>query len=149
MIFTAHMAEAYSEEIKMVDISRVKLMSKMAHYDQKVSEEDLRICGYFKKDYVSFKTWTTAIWITIAYAIIVIGGLFCYIDKFLKSLTVQKLLIVAIVIVAVYIIMLITYCICANKFYKKKYARAKKHIIKYYKQIVRLQKINAKEKRKI
>ena len=66
MIFTAHMAEAYSEEIKMVDISRVKLMSKMAQYDQKVSEEDIKICGYFKNDYVSFKTLTTAIWFTIA-----------------------------------------------------------------------------------
>ena len=133
----------------MIDIGRVKLMSKMAHYDQKVSEEDIRICSYFKKDYVSFKTLTTAIWITIAYGIMALGVLFCYLDKFLKSLTFQKLIMVAIVIVTVYIIMLITYCICANKFYKKKYAKSKKHIIKYYKQIVHLQKINAKEKRKI
>ena len=142
------MADAYSEEKIMIDTGRVKLMSKMAHYDQKVSEEDIQICGYFKNDYVSLKTLTTALWVTVAYCIIVLAALFCFVDEFLSDLTPQKLLMLIIVVVVAYVVLIIVYCVCAHKFYKNKYAKSKNNIIKYYKQIVRLQKINAKENRK-
>ena len=131
----------------MVDKSRIKLMAKMACYDQKLSENDTNIYGYFKKDYVSLKTLTSALWITLAYGIIIIAGIFCYIDKVLNNLSVGKLIMLFVVIFALYIVLLVGYCVCAHKFYKKKYSDSKKRIKRYYKQIVHLQRMYAKEKK--
>lgn len=131
----------------MIDKSRIKLMTKMACYDQKLSEEDTDIYGYFKKDYVSFKTLTTALWITFAYAVIIIAGAFCYIDKLFKNLSIGKLIMICVIIVAVYVILIVAYCVGAHKFYKKKYMNSKRRIKKYYKQIVHLQRMYVKEKK--
>ena len=131
----------------MVDKSRIKLMTKMACYDQKMSEEDSEIYGYFKKDYVSFKTLTTALWVTVAYTIITLLGILCYLDKIFNNLTFGKLAMIFVTIVAGYIVVLVGYCVCAHKFYKKKYTDSKKRLKKYYKQIVHLQRIYAKEKK--
>ena len=133
----------------MIDKSRIKLMTKMACYDQKVSEEDANIYGYFKKDYVGFKTLTTALWITIAYAIIIFAAVFCYIDKIINNLSVGKMMMIFVVVVAIYIVILVSYCIWAHKFYKKKYADSRKRIKRYYKQIVHLQRMYVKEKKKL
>ena len=131
----------------MIDKSRIKLMTKMACYDQKLSEEDTNIYGYFKKDYVSLKTLTSALWITLAYGVIVLAGIFCYIDKVLNNLSVGKLIMLLVVIFAMHIVLLVGYCVCAHKFYKKKYSNSKKRIKRYYKQIVHLQRMYAKEKK--
>ena len=131
----------------MVDKSRIKLMTKMASYDQKLSEEDADIYGYFKKDYVSLKTLTSALWITFAYAIIVIAGVFCYIDRILNNLSIGRIITISVIIFAAYIVLLVAYCVCAHNFYKRKYTNAKKRIKRYYKQIVHLQRMYAKEKK--
>ena len=133
----------------MIDKSRVKLMTKMATYDQKVSEEDKSVYGYFKKDYVGFKTLTTALWITLAYAIVVFAAVFCYMDKLLNNLTTAKIIMFLVIVFAGYIVTIVAYCVGAHKFYKAKYANAKKRIKKYYKQIVILQRMNLKEKKKV
>ena len=131
----------------MIDKSRIKLMTKMACYDQKLSEEDTETYGYFKKDYISLRTLTSALWISLAYAIIVVAGIFCYIDRIINNMSIGKLIMMVVIIFATYIVLLVGYCVCAHRFYKKKYTNAKKRIKRYYKQIVHLQRIYAKEKK--
>ncbi len=40
----------------MVNEEKVKLMNKMALYEEKYGKEDFKIASYYKKDYVSYQT---------------------------------------------------------------------------------------------
>lgn len=68
-------------------------MTKMAIYEKEYAEEDLKITSYYKKDYSSFNTWITLIWITAGY--VLAGGLFlmCNADGILEGITILKLVI--------------------------------------------------------
>ena len=46
----------------MVNEEKVKLMNKMALYEEKYGKEDFKIASYYKKDYVSYQTIFTVIW---------------------------------------------------------------------------------------
>ena len=51
----------------MLDKRKIRLMTKMAIYEKEYGEEDIKISGYYKKDYSSLNTWITLIWITVGY----------------------------------------------------------------------------------
>ena len=53
----------------MLDKNRIRLMTKMAVYEKEYAEEDIKITGYYKKDYSSFNTWVTLIWVTVGFAL--------------------------------------------------------------------------------
>lgn len=130
----------------MLDKNRIKLMSKMALYEKTLAPEDLKISSYYRKDYASFNTLITAIWITIGYAMA--AGLFvvCNVDALMKSLTLAKLVIIMAIAVGAYIVLLVTYCVCAASFYKSRHSDAKQRVKKYYRDLSRLEKIYMKEK---
>ena len=131
----------------MLDKNRIRLMTKMAQYEKSLAPEDLKISSYYKKDYASLNTLITAIWITIGYAMLVGLVVLCYVDALLKDLTITKLIMLAGIIVAVYVVLLITYCVCASCFYKSKHNKAKQRVKKYYRDLSRLGKMYMKEKR--
>ena len=109
----------------MLDKERIRLMTKMAAYENTLAPDDLKISSYYKKDYSSLNTLITAIWVTIGYAIAAGLVILCNVDAMLKDLTVAKLIIIAAVVVGAYIILLVAYCVCASSFYKSKHNKAK------------------------
>lgn len=130
----------------MLDKERIRLMTRMAEYENTLAPEDLKISSYYKKDYSSLNILITAIWITIGY--VMAAGLFilCNVDALLKDLTVAKLVIMAAVVVGAYIVLLVVYCVCAGSFYKSKHNKAKQRVKKYYRDLSRLGKMCMKEK---
>ena len=55
----------------MLNEDKVKLMTRMAMYESKEGAEDFKISSYYRKDYSSFHTIVTIIWVTIGYMIAV------------------------------------------------------------------------------
>ena len=51
----------------MLDKRKVRLMTKLALYEQKEGREDMKISAYYKKDYISMKTVATILWTTVGY----------------------------------------------------------------------------------
>lgn len=131
----------------MLDKERIRLMTKMAAYENTLAPDDLKISSYYKKDYSSLNTLITAIWVTIGYAIAAGLVILCNVDAMLKDLTVAKLIIIAAVVVGAYIILLVAYCVCASSFYKLKHNKAKQRVKKYYRDLSRLGKMCMKEKK--
>lgn len=130
----------------MLNENRIKLMTKMAAYESTQGAEDLRISSYFRKDYVSLNTLITILWITVGYALL--AGLFFLVnmDSLLERLTLERMIMLAAAVVAVYLILVIVYGIGANLFYKGKYNRAKQRVKQYYRSLSRLGKLYMKEK---
>lgn len=131
----------------MLDKDRIKLMTKMAKYEDTKAAEDLKIVGFHKKDYASFNTWITAIWITIGYAIVLGLLFFSASDVLLHDLTVKKLTNICAVIIVTYIFILVTYCVYSSGFFKKKYDKAHRRVKRYYRELSHLGKSYMKEKR--
>lgn len=130
----------------MLDKNRIRLMTKMAEYEKTLAPDDLKISSYYRKDYTSINTLITAIWVTIGYALAAALVVFCSLDALLKDLTITKMVVIAAAIVGAYIILLVTYCVCAGSFYKGKHNRAKQRVKKYYRDLSRLGKLYMKEK---
>ena len=131
----------------MIDKRKVRLMSRAAIYEKRYGEEDIRITGYYQKDYSSLNTWVTLIWMTAGFLLtagllFLAGG-----EQLLEGITLVKLLLLAAVTLAVYLALLIIYGIGAGSFYKKKHIRAKQRMKKYMRDLSRLEKMNRKKEK--
>ena len=131
----------------MVDKRKVRLMTKAAIYEKRHGEEDIKITGYYQKDYASLNTWITLIWVTVGFVLLaallfLAGG-----EDLLEGITFLKLLILAVIILGLYLALLIIYGIGAGSFYRKKHTRAKHRMKRYMRNLSRLEKMNLKKEK--
>ena len=131
----------------MLDKRKVRLMTKMAIYEKEYGEKDIKISGYYKKDYSSLNTWITLIWISAGYLLAAVLLALCGADALLEDLTILKLLVFVTIAAAAYFALLIIYGVGAGRFYRKKHTQAKQRVKKYYRDMSRLEKIYKKEYR--
>lgn len=131
----------------MLNENKVKVMTKMAMYEEGQGGEDIKINSYYKRDYVSFKTLISIIWMTIGYILVVALGAGIFIDEILEHLTVNFLVMLAIGIVGMYLALLLLYTIGASQYYKKKYLDARHRLKKFNHNLTRLNRMYEKERR--
>ena len=122
-------------------------MTKAAIYEKRHGEEDIKITGYYQKDYASLTTWITLIWVTVGFVLLaallfLAGG-----EDLLEGITFLKLLILAVIILGLYLALLIIYGIGAGSFYRKKNTRAKHRMKRYMRNLSRLEKMNLKKEK--
>ena len=91
----------------MLNESKVKLMTRMAMYESKQGEEDFKISSYYKKDYRSFHTIATIIWVTVGYAVAVGIGVIAFLDELMKNLNMQFLVMLAAAVIIGYLVLVI------------------------------------------
>lgn len=51
----------------MLDEKRVKLMTKLALYEETQGKDDFKVSEYYRKDYVGMHMICTFLWVTIGY----------------------------------------------------------------------------------
>ena len=110
----------------MLNESKVKLMTRMAMYESKQGEEDFKISSYYKKDYRSFHTIATIIWVTVGYAVAVM---------------------LAAAVIIGYLVLVIFYGIVASHFYGTKHEKARKRVKQFNHDLTRLNRMYEREKR--
>lgn len=130
----------------MVDKRKIRLMTRVAIYEKEYGEEDVKISGYYKKDYSSLNTWITLIWITVGYVLLAGIVVLCYGQTLMESITVTQLIFFAAVALALYLALMIIYGIGSGNFYSKKHIRAKQRVKKYLRDLSRLEKMNRKRR---
>ena len=129
----------------MLDKRKIRLMTRAAIYEKKYGEEDLKITGYYQKDYVSLNVWITLIWMTIGYgmtaALLFVG---CG-ESLVEGITIPRMLIIAAVVLGIYLTLVIIFAIGAGSFYRKRHMRAKQRVKKYMRDLSRLEKMAHKK----
>ena len=84
----------------MLDERKVKLMTRMALYEEQQGREDLKVSGYYRKDYTSLHTLATILWVTIGYVcLIVLLGISVF-DMLMEKMSIGMIVVMAIAIVA-------------------------------------------------
>ncbi len=113
----------------MLDERKVKLMTRMALYEEQQGREDLKISAYYRKDYTSLHTLATILWVTVGYVCLIgLLGISVF-DALMEKMSIGMIIIMAIVIVAAYLAIVIAYAVythvtCNNR-HKEARARVK------------------------
>ncbi|MCP1101381.1 hypothetical protein M2454_001116 [Aequitasia blattaphilus] len=131
----------------MIDKRKVRLMTTLTMYEEKQGREDIKISEYYRKDYVSFHTIATLIWVTLGY--VAIWGLIGL--GFLGDLQggggTGKLVMLGIIAVVGYFVVLGLYGIIGYRYFNKKHADSRSRIRKYNHGLIRLLKTYERENR--
>ena len=131
----------------MISEQRVKLMTRLAAYEQKEGQKNEEIGSYFRDDYISFQLLKSVIYATVAFLLIV--GLFVLYDSELFMSDIykidileyaKKLLIYYLGFTGVYV--LISYIV-----YAIRYRKAKKRLRVYFNNLKRLQILYQRERK--
>lgn len=129
----------------MIDEKKVKLMTRMASYENNEGKEDLKISAYYRKDYASIHMVYSIIWVTIGYGCLMVLAGFCLFDKLMESLTMSAIVMLGIGAAAGYFIVVIAYSVVVYASYSKKHQMARMRVKKYNHDLARLLKIYERE----
>lgn len=129
----------------MIDERKVKLMTRMASYENNAGREDLKISAYYRKDYASLHTLYTIIWVTIGYGCLVVLMGICLFDSLVGSISMGLLMTLGVIVVIGYLLVVIIYAVVTHTIYNKKHQKARMRVKKYNHDLARLQKIYERE----
>ena len=124
----------------MIDPKKVRLMTKLAVYEEGSGKNDLKINCYTKKTYVNIKQLESIIAVTLAYILGIL--LYCfgiYTDIISQGLSFpyKKYLLRAIVL---YVFILIIDFVFTRRYYNRVYEKMRENIKQYDHNLYRLQK---------
>lgn len=114
-----------------INSDKVMLMTRMASFEDNEGKEAIRICNYFRSDYVCLNVVRAIVSATIAYFLIL--GLYVYysIDRLLQQIYTMDLMAMGRKLVTAYVIFAGAFGIIAYVVYSFRYDWAKKHLNDY------------------
>ena len=122
----------------MVSEDKVKLMTKCAIYEKHYGKTELRMAGYFKKDYIKAETLKTLVGVLVAFAIGAVVYVLADYKHVFSELNQMHFIRLFAQMGAVLLVLLVLYFILSHVLYAKRYDHAKKHVIRYYRDLKQL-----------
>lgn len=131
----------------MLDKRKVKLMTKMALYEQKEGKEDFKVSAYYRKDYASVHTIYSILWMTVGYILLIVLIGFAAMDSLTANMTLSVIVLLTGSIIIGYFLVVFIGGVASHQFYNNKHQEARSRVKKYNHHLIRLLKMYEKEKR--
>lgn len=131
----------------MLDERKVKLMTRLALYEQTQGKEDFKISEYYRKDYAGMHMLFSFFWVTIGYACVVALVVLAGLQPLLDKMSMQLLVILGVVVIVGYLALVIIYLIVTGHIYNKKHRDARQRVKRYNHDLLKLLKMYEKENR--
>ena len=132
----------------MLNEEKVKIMNKLAMYEQGEGKKYLPVSKYYRSDYIGLALIKNFFLVTIGYCL-ALGGLAAYFgDYLLDNVHKMNLVSLGIDIVVGYVVVLVAFSILTYIQYSVKYYRAKKSVKGYYEELTELSKVYGREEKK-
>lgn len=131
----------------MLDVDRVKLMTKLALYEETQGKEDFKISEYYRKDYAGIHVICSILWVTVGYACLAALLVFAGLEKLMAGMSMGLLFTIIGVAIAGYIMTLIVFGLVTSHIYNKKHQDARYRVKLYNHDLIKLLKMYEKEKR--
>ena len=132
----------------MINEEKVKIMTKIAMYEQGSGRKYLPVSRYYRSDYIGLALIKNFFLVTIGY-ILVLAAVGVYFGEYLlENIHKMNLVVVGAYIIIGYIVVLAAYSVVTYIQYSVKYYRAKKSVKQYYGALTELSKIYAREEKK-
>lgn len=119
----------------MVDLEKVRIMTKLAAFEQAEEKDAMKITGYYQGDYVRGELLKTLACVTVAYVCLCLLGGFYQLEYLIEHAT--KINYSALIgkLVGGYLILLLFYGIGVSLGYIHRYHKAKKKVKGYDKNL--------------
>lgn len=131
----------------MLNEDKIRLMTKLAIYEQNDGKESIKSNKYYKKDYVGLKMINTAITITIAYIMCVVLWVIYKVDFFAEKIVSIDIFTLGKKILIIYVIIFIAYMLISYLVYSIKYLKMHDMNIEYSEDLKELYMIYKREEK--
>ncbi len=126
----------------MVDEERLKLMTRMASFEDNEGKKTIPVCEFFRSDYVGFHMLLTAVFVTLAFAIMAGINIFCGIEAFLADFYRTDFISMGRELLRKYLYLLGAYMLISFLVYSWRYTKARKSNRTYQKALKKLNQMN-------
>ena len=133
----------------MLNTEKVKLMTKLAMYENGEGKQYLPVSKYYRTDYIGLALIKNFFLVTLGYGLILLAGLGYFAEYLMENIHKMNLVSLGVRILLGYIAVLVLYSILTYIQYAWRYHKAKKSVKDYYVQLTRLNKMYNKEERKL
>ena len=132
----------------MLNEEKIKIMNKLAMYEQGEGKKYLPVSRYYRSDYIGLALIKNFFLVTIGYCLI-LAAIAAYFGEYLVD-NIHKMDLVAVGRNAVigYVVVLVVFSVATYIQYSVKYHKAKKSVKEYYQELTQLNKIYSREEKK-
>ncbi|MBO7600873.1 MAG: hypothetical protein J6S95_06975 [Lachnospiraceae bacterium] len=116
----------------MLNEERIKLMTRMASYEDNEGRKNVAVSRHFRSDYVSLQVIKAIICATIAYMIVCGAYIYYDFEEFMSNIYKIDLLDLAAKMLKYYVIFTVAYCVLVYIAFSVKYGKAKKNLKRYF-----------------
>ncbi len=132
----------------MINEEKVKIMTKIAMYEQGAGKKYLPVSKYYRSDYIGLALIKNFFLVTIGYGLAVAAVGLYYGEYLMGNIHKMNIVSLGVYILVGYVIALVGYSILTYIQYSVKYYMAKKSVKAYYSQLTELSRIYAREEKK-
>ena len=133
----------------MLNEERIRLMTKMASYEEGEGKEYMPIKEYYRKDYVGLGMIKTFITSSIAFGILLLCWVLYDMDNITNILSTKDLTEFGTFVLVIYIIFIAVYQVIALGVYNWRYSRAAASIKGYHSVMKKVEKLQEREERSL
>jgi hypothetical protein len=132
------------EEV-MLNNDKIRLMTKLAVYENKEGKEDIRLSKYYKTDYVRYQAIKSIICATFGYLLILVLVILYKSEYLIKYAVTLDYKTIGTYILGIYIMVAAIYGLASVVGYSIRYDVSRKKLGRYFKLLKRLSKIYNEE----
>lgn len=129
----------------MINNEKVSLMTKLAIYEEKNSE-DIKLSKYYKSDYIRHNVLKTIISVSFAYVCVLLLILFYNLEEVLAKAFELNYTMLGIEIFVSYFVLIVIFTLISFMIYSEKINRSRKSLMKYHRGLKQLIRIYDEEK---
>jgi len=129
----------------MLNNNKIRLMTKLAVYENKEGKEDISLSKYYKTDYVRYQAIKSIISVTIGYALILVLIIMYKSEYIIEKAISLDYKTIGIYALCFYIMIVAVYGLASIIGYSIKYDVSRKKLGRYFKLLKRLNKIYNEE----
>lgn len=129
----------------MLDKNKVKLMTKLALYEETQGKQDFKISEYYRTDYVGFHMLCTFLWTTVGYICAVALIMIAIMESLIANLTGMLIVALGGAIVVGYVVVVTIFLVIANRLYNGKHKQARYRVKKYNHDLIKLLRMYERE----
>ncbi len=129
----------------MLNSKKIRLMMKLAVYENKDGKEDIYLSKYYKTDYVRYQTLKSIISATVGYILILLLVGLYKMEFIIKKAVVLDYKTIGAYILGIYIMVITLYGLGSVLLFSLKYDKSRKKLSRYYKLLRRLNKVYSDE----
>ena len=129
----------------MVNMRKVRLMTKLAIYEKKEGKEDIKLGKYFRRDYVRLKILHNIVAVTIGYIMVLAMVMAYQMEYLIKEAVNLDYIGMGKTILGIYVIVVTVYIMAAMVGYGLYYDYSRKKLAKYFRMLRRLRSLYLEE----